>query len=169
MGLWFILCTAEVIYDRSILFGFGCFGGFCSFCSFGSFNCYGSIVLAVDALDCGAFETDTGSVSGGFENKGVVLYVDNSADDTADGGNFIADSKAVSHSGCFLFLLSLGTDHEEVHDNEEKREDQEGKPAASAIAGGVRASFKKHGIQIEHEKISFPDELIIIYVSISHN
>ena len=154
-----------------ILFAFGSFGGFCSFGCFGSFgglNCYGSIVLAVDALDCGAFETDTGSVSGGFENEGIVLYVDDSADDTADGGNFIADSKAVSHSCCFLFLLSLGTDHEEVHDDEEEREDQKGKPA-SGSTGGSRGSFKKHGIQIVHEKISFPDELIIIYVSISHN
>jgi hypothetical protein len=163
---------AEVIYDRLILFGFGCFGSFCSFGGFGSFNGYGSVVLAVDALNSRAFETDTGSVSGGFENEGIVLDVDDSADDTADGGNFIADSKAVSHSGSFLFLLSLGTDHEEVHDDEEKREDQKGKPATaggSGVSRGGRASFEKHGVQIEHEKISFPDELIIIYVSISHN
>ena len=152
-----------------ILFGFGCFGGFCSFGGFGCFNCYGSIVLAVDALYCGAFETDTGSVSGGFENEGIVLYVDDSADDTADGGNFVTDSKAVSHRSCFLFLLSLGTNHEEIHDNEENGENQKGQQIASAVARGVRASFKKHGIQIEHEKISFPDELMIIYVSISHN
>ena len=141
----------------SILFVFSGFGFFGRFN--GGFN--GSVVLAVDALNSRAFETDTGSVSGGFENEGIVLDVDDSADDTADGGNLIADGKAVSHCSGFLLLLSLGTDHEEVHDNEEQREDQKGKKAGKIVAarrtGGRRASAEEHKVHREHGKISFQD------------
>ena len=143
------------------LFAFFC----CFFCSG---ICFGSVEFAVDALERGAFEADAGSVSGGFENEGIVLDVDDSADDTADGGNLIADGKAVSHCSGFLLLLSRGTDHEEVHDNEEQREDQKGKKAGRIVTSGS-GCFEEHGVHSEHEKISFRDIMIIIYVSISHN
>ena len=132
--------------------------GFCFFSRFGLFGCFfdGCVVLAVDALDGGAFETDAGSVPGRFENEGIVLDVDDSADDTADGGNLIADGEAVSHSGRFLFLLSLRADHEDIHDDQKNGEKQKGQQVASVVcAGRCRACFEKHGVHIEHGKFSF--------------
>lgn len=105
---------------------------------------FGSIEFAVDALERGAFKADAGSFLGGFENESFFLHVHDSADDAADGGDLIADGKAVSHRLRFFFLLLLGTDHEEIHDDEKKREDQKAKPAAARCGSGG-CCFQKHG------------------------
>lgn len=106
--------------------------------------CFGSVEFAVDALDRGAFEADAGSFLGGLKDESLFLHVHDSADDAADGGDFIADGKTVSHLLRFLFLLFLGADHEEIHDDEKKREDQKAEPAAAVCRSGG-CCFQKHG------------------------
>ena len=55
---------------------------------------FGFALLVFDACDCGLLEADFISVCACFDCNNVFLDVSYSADDTADGSNFVADLKA---------------------------------------------------------------------------
>ena len=66
-------------------------------------------VQLFDRRDRRLGEADLHAVSAGLQNKGVVLDGDNAANNTADGGDLIADLQTAAHSGILLFLLLLGS------------------------------------------------------------
>ena len=70
-------------------------------------------------------DTESGSFSARFDNAGFFLDADDLTDDSADGGNFIANLKVVSHLCGFLFLLLLRSDHCEIHQNCHSNEDND--------------------------------------------
>lgn len=112
----------------------------------------------------GAFKADTGSVSCGFENERIVLDVDDTTDDTADGGYFIANGKAIAKCICFLFLFFLGTNDKEIKYDTQNNKHDDGSPhrtAAGIGCGAVCGSSQKHG----HGKFLLG---FIIYISIPH-
>ena len=100
------------------------------------------VSLNVDRTDGRAENADLGALCAGFENKSLVLDGNNTADNTAGGSDLIADSEAVAHLVCLLFLLLLGTVNNKIEEKEKSAEHDKSHPGrtcgrrGSSIAGG---------------------------------
>ena len=107
-------------------------------------GCQRSTVIVLRILNVnvnvtnGALENaDLGAVAAGLKHEGLVLDADDLSDNTADGGDLIANHKAVTHRSNFLFLLLLRSDHEEVEKNEHRCDHSERDPVETAGFGGL--------------------------------
>ena len=72
----------------------------------------------VNAADSGFENADLGLVVCGFDHAGLFLDADDLTDDTADGGDLIANGQIVAHIVCLALLLFLRTNAEKVEYNE---------------------------------------------------
>ena len=97
-------------------------------------------VQLLDRADGVLGEADLHTVSTGLQNKGIVLDCNNTANDTANGGDLIADLQAAAHCGILLLLLLLGTIDHEVQQNQHQSQCEE--QADVAFGSG---SQKLHG------------------------
>ena len=65
-------------------------------------------------LDGPACQADLASVACGFDDDGVILNADDSADDAADGDDLICDFDVLTHLLNFFISLLLRTDQQEA-------------------------------------------------------
>ena len=87
----------------------------------------------VDVANGALENADLGTVAAGFENQSFILYADDLADNAADGRDLVAHLQSISHGSSFLFLLFLGTDHQEVEYCEHDNEHDDGHQSAAAV------------------------------------
>ena len=71
-----------------------------------------------------------------FDNKAILFKRYNSAANTADSYDFVADLKIIAHFFLFFLLLSLRTDKHEVHKYYHTNKHNNGKPTGSLVAAG---------------------------------
>ena len=75
------------------------------------------LCVYINAANCALQQTNTGVVTAGLDDHGFFLDANHLADDTADGGDFVANHQIVTHIVGFLLLLLLRTDDEKIeHD-----------------------------------------------------
>jgi len=84
-------------------------------------------------------ELKTDAVGTDLDDDHIVLDVANGSDDTADGGDVIADLDAAAHCILLLLFLVLRTDHEEIESNDEN--DSHNDHGGGALAAGGSGCF----------------------------
>ena len=107
--------------------------------------------LYVNAADSALEDTDLGAVAAGLDNAGLVFDAYDLADNTADGGDLVANLEIVSHISNLFFLLLLRADSEEIENNYYNNEHSNGDKSASKIAAGKSGKCKN----IKHIIIPF--------------
>ena len=81
----------------------------------------------VNRADSTLQKTDLGAGLAGFHGDGVFLHADDLANDTANGGDLIANLQRIAHGGFFLLLLLRGADNQEVEDQSKYNDHTDGK------------------------------------------
>ena len=95
-------------------------------------------VQLFDGLDRSTAETDLGAVAAGLQNEGVLLDGDHAANDTADGGDLIADLQRIAHLGLFLLLLLLGPVNEQPHEQHHDQDHDERAIEGNCVSGSAQ-------------------------------
>ena len=98
------------------------------------------LCLHVNAADRTLENADLGAVASGLDHAGLVLDANDLADDTANGGNLVANRERIAHFILLALLLFLGADHEEVHkyENEDKGQEHTEHTADAACIAASR-------------------------------
>ena len=76
------------------------------------------LCLYVNAADGGFENADLCALVRGLNYAGLFFNADDLADNTANGGDLIANCQVVAHIVLLFFLLSLGADHYKVHNDQ---------------------------------------------------